>query len=114
MNIFKLNGYPSKDKPYLFNGDFVDRGSFSVECMIALYSFLLYEPECIFLNRGNHENADLNKMYGFEGEVIAKYDRDTFLLFVDSFNYLPLGHTIENKVLVLHGGLFEEEGVKIE
>lgn len=42
--------------------------------MIALYAFLLCDPECIFLNRGNHENADLNKMYGFEGEVLAKYD----------------------------------------
>lgn len=56
---------------------------------------MLVDPECIYLNRGNHENADLNKMYGFEGEVLAKYDQDTFMLFVDSFKYLPLGHTIE-------------------
>lgn len=109
-----MNGYPSKDKPYLFNGDFVDRGSFSAECMIALYAILLVDPESIYLNRGNHENADLNKMYGFEGEILSKYDSDTFLLFVDSFKYLPLGHTIEKKVLVLHGGLFEKDGVKIE
>lgn len=81
--------------------------------MIALMAFKLAEPECIFLNRGNHENADLNKMYGFEGEIKAKYDNDTFLLFVDMFKYLPLGHTIEKKVLVLHGGLFERDGVKI-
>lgn len=53
-------------------------------------------------------------MYGFEGEVLAKYCDTTFGLFVLSFNYLPLGHIIGKKVLVVHGGLFEKDGVLIE
>jgi serine/threonine-protein phosphatase 5 len=114
LNIFKLNGYPSKERPYLFNGDFVDRGSFSVECVVALYAFKLLDPSCIYLNRGNHENPDLNKMYGFEGEVLAKYCDKTFNLFKHSFYMLPLAHVLSKKVLVLHGGLFEKDGVKIE
>ncbi len=38
-------------------------------------------PKCIFLNRGNHESFDLNNMYGFSGEVKAKYCQDTLSLF---------------------------------
>ncbi len=73
MNIFNLYGYPSEKQSYLFNGDFVDRGSFSVEVMITLYSFKLMNPKCLYLNRGNHESFELNLMYGFSGEVQAKY-----------------------------------------
>lgn len=43
MNIFELNGVPSEKNPYLFNGDFVDRGSFSVECIFTLVRFSLNE-----------------------------------------------------------------------
>ena len=114
LNIFKLNGYPTRDRPYLFNGDFVDRGSFSVECMIGLMAFKVCDPECMYLNRGNHENPDMNKMYGFEGEVLAKYCSSTFALFKNLFYSLPLAHLINKKVLVLHGGLFEKDGVKLD
>lgn len=73
MNIFELNGLPSETNPYLFNGDFVDRGSFSVECIFVLFSFKLLYPNHFFLSRGNHESQTMNQMYGFEGEVKEKY-----------------------------------------
>ena len=70
-NIFELNGYPSPSNPYLFNGDFVDRGSFSLENVLTLFCWKLLYPDSVHLLRGNHETVNMNKMYGFEGEVRA-------------------------------------------
>ncbi len=65
MNIFKLNGIPSEDNPYLFNGDFVDRGSFSVEVILTFFGWKVCNPKCMHLTRGNHEAKNMNKLYGF-------------------------------------------------
>jgi len=105
LNIFALNGYPSPTNPYLFNGDFVDRGSFSVEVILTFLLFKMACPESIYLQRGNHETKNMNRIYGFEGEVKAKYDDKIFDLFLEVFCYLPLASVIENKVFVTHGGI---------
>lgn len=44
LNIWEINGLPSEDNPYLFNGDFVDRGSFSLEVILILFSWKLLYP----------------------------------------------------------------------
>lgn len=113
MNIFEMNGLPSRNNPYLFNGDFVDRGSFSVEVILTFLMFKMMDPKCIYLTRGNHETKNMNKVYGFEGEVKAKYDDKIFELFLEVFCYLPLAAVIENKVFVTHGGLPVTEGVTL-
>ncbi|KAG7217598.1 hypothetical protein INR49_021284, partial [Caranx melampygus] len=82
----------------LFNGDFVDRGSFSVEVILTLFGFKLLYPNNFHLLRGNHETDNMNQMYGFEGEVKAKYTAQMFQLFSE----------------VMHGGLFSEDGVTLE
>ncbi|KAK1256916.1 Serine/threonine-protein phosphatase 5 [Acorus gramineus] len=113
LNIFELNGLPSEDNPYLFNGDFVDRGSFSLEVILTLFAFKCMSPSAIYLARGNHESKNMNKIYGFEGEVKSKLS-DTFVeLFAEVFCCLPLAHVINNKVFVVHGGLFSVDGVKL-
>ena len=113
LNIFKLYGYPSETNQYLFNGDFVDRGSFSVECLITLLCFKLLYPKHFYLARGNHESRNLNKVYGFEQEVLSKYDSTVYESFVRFFFSLPLAHCINKEILVLHGGLFSKDGVTL-
>ena len=88
LKIFELNGLPSETNPYLFNGDFVDRGSFSAEVVLTFFGFRLLYKHAFFvrcsgfalymviavqLSRGNHETINMNKMYGFEGEIKAKF-----------------------------------------
>lgn len=114
LNIFKINGNPSESNPYLFNGDFIDRGSFSVEVVLTLLAWKAAYPRHMFMSRGNHESKNLNKLYGFEGEVKKKYDVKMYDLFSELFCYLPIGHCINKKILVVHGGLFAKDGVKLE
>lgn len=106
LNIFKINGNPSETNPYLFNGDFVDRGSFSVEVIVLLFAWMAHNPKCMYLTRGNHEAKNMNKLYGFEGELLHKYDNRTYDLFSEIFNHLPLCFVLNKKVFVCHGGLF--------
>uniref|UniRef100_A0A8C8DRH2 Serine/threonine-protein phosphatase n=1 Tax=Oryzias sinensis TaxID=183150 RepID=A0A8C8DRH2_9TELE len=98
----------------LFNGDFVDRGSFSLEVILTLFGFKLLYPDNFHLLRGNHETDNMNQMYGFEGEVKAKYTAQMFQLFSEVFQWLPLAQCINTKVLVMHGGLFSEDGVTLD
>ncbi|KAI9498777.1 Metallo-dependent phosphatase-like protein [Zychaea mexicana] len=114
INIFETNGYPSDTHAYLFNGDFVDRGSFSVEVILTLFAYKWLYPTRLYLARGNHETDNMNKVYGFEGEVKAKFSEMMFKLFSETFNALPLAHVIGHKILVVHGGLFSKDDVTLD
>lgn len=113
LNIFAINGSPSESNRYLFNGDFVDRGSYSVENVLTLFAYKLLYPDHVYLSRGNHEGAAMNHFYGFEGEVKAKYSNEVYALFSEVFNALPVGHVINGEVFVVHGGLYSRDDVTL-
>jgi len=114
LHIFEENGYPSATNMYLFNGDFVDRGSFCMEVILTLYAYKWLYPNAMLLNRGNHETSSMNELYGFKGEVLHKYDFRLWRLFEESFNALPLAHVLQGKILVVHGGLFSDRNVTLD
>ena len=116
LHIFEINGYPSEKNPYLFNGDYVDRGVFSLECVTTLIAYKILYPNHLFMARGNHESVNLNQMYGFKNEVNDKYGKDEnmYECFSEFFKSLPLGHILNKQVLVVHGGLFSKDGVTID
>lgn len=123
LNIFNINSLPSEKNPYLFNGDIVDRGSFSIECILLLLSLKLLYPKHLYISRGNHETHTMNQMYGFEGECKHKYTPTIYEFFAQVFQVLPLAHCLigidenklpVNKVLVMHGGLFSQDYVRLD
>lgn len=114
LQIFKLNGFPTESHHYLFNGDFVDRGSWSTEVALLLYAYKWLFPKAFFLNRGNHETDEMNRVYGFEDECKAKYTERVFKLFSESFSALPLATLIGKQYFVLHGGLFSDDSISLD
>eukprot|EP00792_Barthelona_sp_PAP020_P010527 TRINITY_DN399_c0_g1_i1.p1 TRINITY_DN399_c0_g1~~TRINITY_DN399_c0_g1_i1.p1 ORF type:complete len:383 (+),score=98.96 TRINITY_DN399_c0_g1_i1:52-1200(+) len=111
LTIFKLNGYPSSNNPYLFNGDIVDRGKHSIECFCTLLMFKILDIGSILICKGNHENLSICSVYGFKAEVHSKYPLahdKIFRRFIEFFDVLPVAHVLNNDVFVVHGGLAPE------
>jgi serine/threonine-protein phosphatase 2B catalytic subunit len=100
-------GDPGKLK-YLFLGDYVDRGIYSVEVVLLLMSLKLYFPTTVYLLRGNHESRNMTEHFTFREETLTKYDEEVFELFMEFFDSMPLAATIEQKYFVTHGGIGPE------
>ncbi|QBM89465.1 serine/threonine-protein phosphatase PPG1 [Metschnikowia aff. pulcherrima] len=106
LEVFKIGGAPPTTN-FLFLGDYVDRGYYSVETMSLLIALQLRYPSRVALIRGNHELRTITTNYGFYTEILNKYNGSlkVWNYFTDLFDFLPLGATIDGKIFATHGGL---------
>ena len=107
LRLFEYGGFPP-DANYLFLGDYVDRGKQSLETICLLLAYKIKYPENFFLLRGNHECANINRIYGFHDECRRRYNVKVWKMFTDCFNCLPVAAVVDEKIFCVHGGLSPE------
>ncbi|XP_059430296.1 serine/threonine-protein phosphatase 7 isoform X1 [Corylus avellana] len=102
-------GFPSENRFFVFNGDYVDRGAWGLETFLLLLAWKIFMPHRVFLLRGNHESKYCTSVYGFEKEVLTKYGdkgKHVYRKCLGCFEGLPLASIIAGRVYTAHGGLF--------
>ncbi|BGP56321.1 Palmitoyl-protein thioesterase 1 [Rhodotorula sphaerocarpa] len=144
LHLLSLTGKPSTSHTLVFNGDLVDRGSWSTEILLTVLAYKWLYPKNVFVNRGNHETTDMNRVYGYEGEANKKYGAQAYKLSEEVFTArkllyagdLPLAtlitasssprpeaspnppnatlHRNVKRFFVVHGGLFSKDGVTLD
>jgi serine/threonine-protein phosphatase PP1 catalytic subunit len=107
LKLFEIGGFPPNTN-YIFMGDYVDRGKQSIECICLLLAYKIKYDENFFILRGNHESGQINRIYGFYDECKKRYNVKLWKSFVDLFNCLPIAGSIDDKILIVHGGLSPE------
>ncbi|CAK4031676.1 serine threonine- phosphatase PP-Z [Lecanosticta acicola] len=104
IRMFEMCGFPPNSN-FLFLGDYVDRGKQSLETILLLLCYKLRFPENFFLLRGNHECANVTRVYGFYDECKRRCNVKVWKTFVDTFNTIPIAAIVAGKIFCVHGGL---------
>ncbi|KAH0789857.1 Ser/Thr protein phosphatase [Histomonas meleagridis] len=108
IRIIKKCGGPKKHN-YIFLGDYVDRGNFSIETIMLLLALKAEYPNSVYLIRGNHEFESISRTKGLHDEILKVYGNDVlFQKLIECFSFLPIGALVNNNILCVHGGIGPE------
>jgi protein phosphatase len=106
FRILNVLGLPSAKRRYLFLGDLIDRGEFSIECLVCAFLLKALWPDLVYIIRGNHEFGFLCSQCGFMTQIVSFFgDASLFQDAVSAFRYLPLAARIDESILCVHGGI---------
>lgn len=109
LRWFHIGGFPPAAN-YLFLGDYVDRGKYSLQTIALLFAYKLKYPTNFFLLRGNHECASINRIYGFYDDCKRYHTIKLWKTFGDCFNCLPVAAIVDGKIFCCHGGISPDLG----
>jgi protein phosphatase len=105
MRILTTFGLPSRQR-YVFLGDLVDRGEFSIETLVIVLLLKVLWPTNVFLIRGNHEFGFLCAQFGYMMQMFEAFgDLILYQASVQMFGYIPFAARIDHVILCVHGGI---------
>lgn len=105
LQILSKYGSPARQK-YLFLGNLIGYGEFSIEVILIVYLMKALFPNNIYIIRGDSEFSKSCISNGFKNELDMKYDNcNLFPHFMKSFSMIPFAAVINRKAFCVSGGI---------
>lgn len=100
-----------KVNSFVFLGDYIDKGSNSIDVLNRLFELKKKAPQKIILLRGNHETKDVNSFYEFQSAV--KDNPKLYKTVNKTFDSMPIAAILNKNIFCVHGGISGEKGENV-